>query len=197
MGRRKRPFYRLVAIDSRKRRDGAELERLGWFDPLHTDVAVEIKEDRVLHWLGQGAQPSETVDNIFTEIGLNYKRHLIREGKSEEEIATLLTEWQANQAEKKAALAEKKAAKKKAVPVEEAGDSSQEAGTEDKSEEAETADVKAEEAAPEEEAGESSQEAGTEDKSEEAEAAPAEEAGDSSEEAGKSEETAEESKEEN
>ena len=117
MGRRKRPFYRLVAIDSRKRRDGAEIERLGWFDPLRTDVAVEIKEDRVLHWLGQGAQPSETVDNIFTEIGLNYKRHLMAEGKSEEEIATLLTEWQARQTEKKVALSEKKAAKKKASEV--------------------------------------------------------------------------------
>ena len=39
MGRRKRPFYRIVAIDSRTRRDGPEIERLGWFDPLKTDVA--------------------------------------------------------------------------------------------------------------------------------------------------------------
>ena len=40
MGRRKRPFYRIVAIDSKTRRDGREIERLGWFDPLNLDVAI-------------------------------------------------------------------------------------------------------------------------------------------------------------
>jgi len=64
MGRRKRPFYRIVAIDSRTRRDGPEIERLGWFDPLKTDVAVELKEDRIIHWLEQGAQLSDKVRTI-------------------------------------------------------------------------------------------------------------------------------------
>ena len=67
MGRKNRPFYRIVAIDSRSRRDGVEIERLGWFDPLRTDVAVNLNEDRVIHWLKQGAQPSETVGNNLTE----------------------------------------------------------------------------------------------------------------------------------
>ena len=49
MGRRKKPFYRIVAIDSRTRRDGTEIERLGWFDPVKTDVAVKVHEDRILH----------------------------------------------------------------------------------------------------------------------------------------------------
>ena len=43
MGRRKRPFYRIVAIDSKTRRDGREIERLGWFDPLNLDVAINLK----------------------------------------------------------------------------------------------------------------------------------------------------------
>ena len=90
MGRKNRPFYRIIAIDSRSRRDGVEIERLGWFDPLRTDVAVNLNEDRVIHWLKQGAQPSETVGNILTEIGLKYKMHLMREGKSEEEIASAM-----------------------------------------------------------------------------------------------------------
>ena len=94
IGRRKRPFYRIVAIDSRTRRDGAEIERLGWYDPLRTDVAVELQEERIIHWLKQGAQPSETVNNILKEMGLKYKIHLMKEGKSEEQIASLLTEWQ-------------------------------------------------------------------------------------------------------
>ena len=87
MGRRKRPFYRIVAIDSRTRRDGPEIERLGWFDPLKTDVAIDLKEDRIIHWLKQGAQLSEKVNTIFSSMGMQYKLHLMREGKSEEEIA--------------------------------------------------------------------------------------------------------------
>ena len=99
IGRRKRPFYRIVAIDSRTRRDGSEIERLGLFDPLRTDVAVELKEERIIHWLKQGAQPSETVNNLLKEMGLKYKIHLLKEGKSEEQIASLLTEWKLNQEE--------------------------------------------------------------------------------------------------
>ena len=114
IGRKKRPFYRIVAIDSRTRRDGAEIERLGWYDPLRTDVAVELQEDRIIHWLKQGAQPSETVNNILKEIGLKYKIHLMEEGKSEEQIASLLTEWQLRQEENRAIQLEKKDAKKKA-----------------------------------------------------------------------------------
>ena len=86
MGRRKNPFYRIVAIDSRTRRDGHEIERLGWYDPLKADVTVDLNEDRIIHWLQLGAQPSETVNNILSAVWLQYKMHLIREGKSEDEI---------------------------------------------------------------------------------------------------------------
>ncbi len=99
MGRRKSPFYRIVAIDSRTRRDGNEIERLGWYDPLKTDMAVDLNEDRIIHWLKKGAQPSETVNNILSHVGMQYKMHLIREGKSEEEIASALMEWQLRQEE--------------------------------------------------------------------------------------------------
>ena len=110
IGRRKRPFYRIVAIDSRSRRDGSEIERLGWYDPLRTDVAIELHEDRIIHWLKQGAQPSETVNNILKEMGLKYKIPLMEEGKSEEQIATLLTEWKMKQEEKRNKQIEKKKA---------------------------------------------------------------------------------------
>ena len=113
MGRRKRPFYRIVAIDSRTRRDGPEIERLGWFDPLKTDVAVNLNEDRIIHWLKKGAQPSETVNNILSSVGMQYKMHLIREGKSEEEIASALTKWQLRQEEIRVRKENKKKAKKK------------------------------------------------------------------------------------
>ena len=114
IGRRKRPFYRIVAIDSRTRRDGSEIERLGWYDPLRTDVAIKLHEERIIYWLNEGAQPSETVNNILKEMGLKYKIHLIKEGKSEEQIVSLLIEWQLRQEENRAQKLEKKADKNKA-----------------------------------------------------------------------------------
>jgi len=117
MGRRKSPFYRIVAIDSRTRRDGHEIERLGWYDPLKTDVAVDLNEDRIIHWLNKGSQPSETVNNILSSVGMQYKMHLIREGKSEEQIASALTEWQLKQEEIRERKESKKKAKKKAAPA--------------------------------------------------------------------------------
>ena len=112
MGRRKRPFYRIVAIDTRTRRDGPEIEKLGWFNPLNIDMAVELNEDRIMHWLSKGAIMSEKVQNIFSSTGLQYKMHLIREGKSDEQIATALTEWKMGKEAQKLRLQEKKLAKK-------------------------------------------------------------------------------------
>ena len=86
MGRKKRPFYRLVAIDSRTRRDGREIEKLGWFNPSSVDETFKFNENRVVHWLDQGAIPSLTVKNILGKVGFNHKYHLLRLGKSEDEI---------------------------------------------------------------------------------------------------------------
>lgn len=69
-GRHKRPFYRIVAADSRKPRDGRYIEVLGTYDPLKTPAAVEIKQERVLEWLKQGAQPSVTVHNLLKKAGV-------------------------------------------------------------------------------------------------------------------------------
>jgi len=69
-GRHKRPFYRIVAADSRKPRDGRYLEVLGTYDPLKTPAVVEIKQERVLEWLKQGAQPSVTVHHLLKKAGV-------------------------------------------------------------------------------------------------------------------------------
>jgi small subunit ribosomal protein S16 len=62
-GRKKAPFYRLVAIDSRDRRDGAPIEYLGWYDPLRKET--NLNAPAIKKWLGQGAQPSDTVRNLL------------------------------------------------------------------------------------------------------------------------------------
>jgi small subunit ribosomal protein S16 len=61
-GRKKSPFYRIVVIDSREKRDGRCIEDLGWFDPLKD--LVSIKLNRFDHWFKVGAIPSERVNSI-------------------------------------------------------------------------------------------------------------------------------------
>ena len=63
IGKKHAPFYRIVAIDSRKKRDGAFLEDLGTYDALNASL-VHFHEDRVNHWIGLGAQQSETVKKL-------------------------------------------------------------------------------------------------------------------------------------
>jgi small subunit ribosomal protein S16 len=65
-GAKRRPFYRIVVMDSRTARDGASIEELGYYHPVAVDgKQLVIKEDRVREWLGNGAQPSDTVRTIF------------------------------------------------------------------------------------------------------------------------------------
>ena len=94
LGRKKRAFYRLVAIDSKRRRDGLEIERLGWFNPVGSKSDnINLKEDRVLYWLKSGAQASETVNGLFRRTGMSYKWHLTKQGIDESKIEQLLKEW--------------------------------------------------------------------------------------------------------
>jgi small subunit ribosomal protein S16 len=69
-GRHKRPFYRIVAADSRMPRDGRYIEVLGTYDPLQTPAAVTVKQERVVEWLKRGAQPSVTVHHLLDKAGV-------------------------------------------------------------------------------------------------------------------------------
>ncbi|MDH3988320.1 MAG: 30S ribosomal protein S16 [Gammaproteobacteria bacterium] len=66
-GAKKRPFYHLVVTDSRNRRDGRYIERLGFFNPVgkESEENVRIDLERVDYWLGQGAQPSDRVASLL------------------------------------------------------------------------------------------------------------------------------------
>lgn len=65
MGRKKKPFYRLVAADSRMPRDGRFLSILGTYDPLKEPPDIKIDEGRVLYWLSKGAQMSDTAKHLL------------------------------------------------------------------------------------------------------------------------------------
>ena len=65
MGATKRPSYRVVAIDSRRPRDGRALEILGYYDPLTEPATVQIDAERLAAWVGKGALPSTTVAKLI------------------------------------------------------------------------------------------------------------------------------------
>ena len=83
-GAKKRPFYRIVLADSRSPRDGRFLERLGSYDPLlpqdHTQRLV-LKEERIKHWLGVGAQPTDRVAKFFAQAGYMPARERTEQSK--------------------------------------------------------------------------------------------------------------------
>jgi len=71
VGATKRPSYRVVAIDSRRPRDGRSLEILGFYDPLTDPATVQLHADRIRDWIGRGATPSETVVKLLHQAGLD------------------------------------------------------------------------------------------------------------------------------
>lgn len=70
VGKRKQPAYRLVVTDRRNPRDGAHLEIVGHYNPLTNPATITLKEERLVHWLQHGAQPSETAAKILTKAGI-------------------------------------------------------------------------------------------------------------------------------
>ena len=73
LGRKKRPFYRIVVADSRGRRDGKQIETLGYYDPLadkDDEKRLKINPERAKYWLSVGAQPSDTVQGLLSKSGV-------------------------------------------------------------------------------------------------------------------------------
>lgn len=73
MGKKKAPFYRVVAADSRFPRDGRDIEVIGTYDPKMSQDAIVIDEEKALKWLNQGAIPTDTVRNILSNAGVMKK----------------------------------------------------------------------------------------------------------------------------
>ena len=84
MGAKKRPFYRIVAADSRSPRDGRFIEEVGYYNPIEKPAVVKIDEEKALAWLSNGAIPTDTVRNLFSEQGIMKKFHEIKMTKKEE-----------------------------------------------------------------------------------------------------------------
>lgn len=96
-GAKKRPFYFIVVANSTSRRDGKFIEKLGTYNPLTVPATIQINRERSLHWLGQGAEPTHTVNRILSFKGVLYMKHLLRGVKlglfSEEEANKKFEAW--------------------------------------------------------------------------------------------------------
>lgn len=107
MGAKKRPFYRIVAIDSRKARDGKFVEVLGWYNPIEKPAKLKFHEEKIYHHLDQGAIVSDTVASLFRQSGLMAKYTKVKNGEdvSDMTVSETLVE-KAKKKKKKNAKAE-------------------------------------------------------------------------------------------
>lgn len=73
MGAKKKPFYRVVVADSRSPRDGKFIDQIGHYNPMTEPADIKIDEEKAIKWLGNGAQPTDTVKDLFKLQGIYEK----------------------------------------------------------------------------------------------------------------------------
>jgi len=117
-GRKKQPFYHIVAADIRSPRDGRFIERLGSYNPMTKPATIEIDRDRAFDWVMKGAQPTDTVRAILRFKGVYYRKHLARGVKkgalTQEEADAKYQAWVEEKDAKIAARFEKSAQEREA-----------------------------------------------------------------------------------
>lgn len=84
MGAKNKPFYRIVAVDSRVARDGKYLESLGYYDPKTDPFTLKLDTDKVVKWLEVGAQPTDTVRSLMRKAGILEIWHKQKQAKKAE-----------------------------------------------------------------------------------------------------------------
>jgi small subunit ribosomal protein S16 len=96
MGRKKRPFYRLIVTDSRNRRDGAFLANLGYYNPFLDPFEVKLHDEEIVAWLKKGATCSDTARALMRSEGVLYRWELVRQGLDKAEIDAKVAEFKAD-----------------------------------------------------------------------------------------------------
>lgn len=75
MGRKARPFYRVVVADTKNPRQGMYIDDIGYYDPMKDPAEIQINEEKALKWLKNGSKPTETVRSLFSKVGVLKKYH--------------------------------------------------------------------------------------------------------------------------
>ncbi len=105
----------MVAMDSRNRRDGAAIEELGWYNPIDANHSYDLKDERILHWLGEGAQPTDAAKKLLRRSGLSHRWHLMQQGMDGSELEKEMKKWELNREDVLKKRAEKDEQKAKEV----------------------------------------------------------------------------------
>ena len=71
MGSKKKPFYRVVAVDSQTRRDGRALDYVGYYSPMTNPADIKFDQEKVKMWMERGAQPTDTVRSLLKKSGFS------------------------------------------------------------------------------------------------------------------------------
>ena len=162
-GKKGKPFYHIVTADSRAKRDGRYIERIGSYNPNTNPATIDIDFDRAMYWVGVGAQPTDTVRAMLSYKGVLYKNHLLNGVKkgaltneqAEEKFAKWLSEKEAKIENKISSLAKEEDSAVKAKLASEKEKSEARAAA--------LAEVAAEEPAAEEAVAEATEEPATEE----------------------------------
>ena len=109
MGKKKQPVYKIVAVDSRTKRDGRFIDAIGSYNPRTNPMTITLQEERVFHWLQRGAQPTDTVKNLLSRKGLWLRWSLKKKKADDATIAAAFEKWQMMQAQKAQKENERKA----------------------------------------------------------------------------------------
>jgi len=119
MGSKKRPFYRIVATDSRNARDGRFIETLGYYNPIVDPPDISVKEELIFKWMERGAIPSDQTKSLLKRTGTMRKWSLLKQGVSMDDLEARAEELKAKETpaltagERKSKADAKKAAEEK------------------------------------------------------------------------------------
>ena len=105
----------MVAMDSRNRRDGAAIEELGWYNPIDSNHSFDLKGERILHWLGEGAQPTDAAKKLLRRAGLSHRWHLMQQGMDGSDLEKEMKKWELNREDVLKKRAERQEQKAKVV----------------------------------------------------------------------------------
>jgi len=150
MGSKKRPFFRVVAADSRSPRDGRFIETLGYYNPMADPPEIKFDDDKVYKWLDNGAIPTENARQLLRKAGLLERWRLLKQGVKISELDAKIEELRAKQPkpipeeEKRARKEAKKKAKAEAEKQEKKEEEAEKSTEEKKEEEAPAGEGEAE-----------------------------------------------------
>ena len=136
-GRRKQSHFSIVVMHKGKPRDADSIDQLGYYNPLKEPSEIKIDKEKALEWLQKGAQPSDTVHNLFQKEGIALEYHLLKNDVDEETRNVELQKWELAQKENVQKTSEEISSEDEEVEVESTSETTESNTKDDSSSESE------------------------------------------------------------